>query len=377
MKIAIVTHFPAVPNQPHGGVEAVSVNLVRWLAREPGADVHVVTLQRGVAAPTTTAWEGATVHRLPRPDSSELVGALGPGREAVARFLGELRPHVVHAHDTYGIMTRGLAVPRVFTIHGFIHGDTLVSGTRFARARAALWRWVEHRCWADQPFIVSISPYVRERLTGVARGVVRDIDNPVDERFFDVPRDEWPGTVFCAAAICPRKNQLVLVEALARLVRRGIDARLRLAGPVTEKSYGERMQAAIEAHGLEQRVTLLGQRSTEQIKEELTGASVFALPSLEENSPMGIEEAMAARVPVLTSNRCGMPYMVEHGGTGFLVDPLRVADVERYLGAMLEDAELRRCMGAAARRVAESRFHPASVVRRTLAVYREAIAAEH
>ena len=41
------------------------------------------------------------------------------------------------------------------------------------------------------------------------------------------------------------------------------------------------------------------------------------LTSLEENSPMGIEEAMAARVPVVASNRCRIPYMVCDEESGF------------------------------------------------------------
>ena len=108
---------------------------------------------------------------------------------------------------------------------------------------------------------------------------------------------------------------------------------------------------------------------------ELAQAAVFALVSLEENSPMGIEEAMAARVPVLTSNRCGMPYMVRHGETGFLVDPLDVADVARRLETLLADAPRRAAMGTAAREVALARFHPQAVARRTLEVYREIVTA--
>ena len=184
-----------------------------------------------------------------------------------------------------------------------------------------------------------------------------------------------PGVVFCAAAICPRKNTLVLVEAAARLQQRGIPVELRLAGGITDPAYGEQVRAAIARHGLDAAVQLLGLIGTPQVRSELEQAAVFALVSLEENSPMGIEEAMAARVPVLTSNRCGMPYMVRHGETGYLVDPFEVADVERRLTTLLADAGLRARMGEAARQVALGRFHPETVARRTLEVYREILAA--
>ena len=70
----------------------------------------------------------------------------------------DLRPEVIHAHDFYGLMVKGMPVPRVFTIHGFIYGDTLVSGQRLAWLRSKLWERVEKAGWGgsashhlDQP----------------------------------------------------------------------------------------------------------------------------------------------------------------------------------------------------------------------------------
>ena len=251
-------------------------------------------------------------------------------------FLRDLSPDVIHAHDIYGLTTTGLQIPRVFTIHGFIHADTLVSGESFPRVRSRIWKYVETGGWARQPHIISISPYVRERLSGIARGVIHDIDNPISEEFFRVPRRERKGVIFSAAVISPRKNTLNLVEGFANMLNRGIEGELRLAGAIWEESYGERVRKRIRALGLEKKVVLLGRISMERIREELSQASVFALVSLEENSPMGIEEAMAAGVPVLTSNRCGMPYMVRHGESGFLVDPNDPEDIAYHLEGILE-----------------------------------------
>ena len=372
MKVAVATWFPADPHRPSGGVEAASVNLVRHLAGLDGLEVHVVTMDRGLGAPATAEWEGATVHRLPWAGNRMLTNATGPGRRQVQEYLHHLRPDVVHAHDTYGIMVQGLAMPRVFTIHGFIHADTLVAGGRGACVRSWLWKRVEYSAWADQPHIISISPYVRERLGGIARGVIHDIDNPIAERYFNVEREEQPGTIFSAGAICPRKNTLGLVEAVGRLAEQAADVRLRLAGS-GEGGYLARVKRRVEEMGLGGRVELLGGLSQDELLVELTTASVFALVSLEENSPMAIEEAMAAGVPVVTSNRCGMPYMVRDGESGFLVDPEDPDDIAWRVGQLLDDADLRRRMGAKGREIAVDRFHPDKVARRTLEVYRRAV----
>ena len=373
MRIALTTWFPRNPSTPRGGVEAVSVNLAQALARIAGTEVHVVTFDDEVKIYGQSEWAGASIHRLPRPMGSLLGFSRGEGRRRLQEFLRELRPDVVHAHDTFGIMTCGLHLPRVFTIHGFIHEDTRLQGRWKDCLRAALWKREELATWAQQPHIISISPYVRERLRGIARGVIHDIENPIDAACFEIQRNEEPGRVFSAAVICRRKNQRSLVEAVAQLDP-GSGVNLRLAGPVGEADYGESLEAAIQNHGLRQRVDLYGSLSGPAVREELAKAAVFALTSFEEGAPMGIAEAMAAGIPILTSNRCGMPYMVRHGETGFLVDPNDIHDIARNLNRLLADSALRKRMGEMARTRALEGFHPDRVALRTMAVYEMAIA---
>lgn len=369
----MATAFPADPDSPCGGVEAVSVTLLPALSRLDDLELHVVTVDRSCRAPAHSTWNGVTVHRLPQLARRMLTNAIGPGRRQVSRFLTELAPDVVHAHDVYGLMVKGLPIPRVFTVHGFIHKDTRVAGGRLARVRSLLWRWVESATWADQPHVISISPYVRERLSGVVRGVIYDIENPISETFFGVSRRERGNTIFSAAFIGSRKNTLGLVKALARLVSTGVTAELRLAGGTTDPAYAARVAQCIEANGLRDRVKLLGPLGHQSILDELASASVFALVSLEENAPMGVAEAMAAGLPVVTSNRCGMPYMVRHGESGFLVDPENPDEIASRLKRFLENEALRHAAGERSRQIALDRFHPDRVARRTVEVYLEAL----
>ncbi len=373
MKVAIVTSFPDDPGAPHGGVEAVSVLLVQALAEFDDLDIHVVTTKQDSPASGTEQWGKVVVHRLPWAGGSTLRNAVGPGRRQMRKYIERIKPDIVHAHDTYGLMVKSMAIPRVFTIHGFIHGDLLVSGSRFAGLRSWIWRLVETNGWADQPHIISISPYVRERLRGIATGIIHDIDNPISEPFFDIDRKEHKGAIFSAAAITPRKNTMTLVDAVAELVANGHDIELRLAGSIDNEGYVQQVRDRIQHKGLEKQVIILGRLDTKQVRKELSAAGVFALTSLEENSPLGIEEAMAAGVPVVTSNRCGMPYMVRDGESGFLVDPNNPDDIAWRLGQLLKDDELRRSMEAKGREIALDRFHPAKVAVRTRDVYLRAI----
>lgn len=371
MRVAIVTHFPADPIAPQGGVEAVSVNLVKGLAQLPDTEIHVVTVDSTLDANIVTRWDNVTIHRLPVQKGSVLLNACGAWRHTLQSYLAYLKPDLVHAHDTYGIMTKGLKLPRVFTIHGFIYGDTLLSKQNMAWLRSKIWQFIETRAWSDQSHIISISPYVRERLKDIAKGVIYDIDNPVAEEFFQVCRTEKKGTIFSAALISPRKNTLTLVDAFAQIATEFPNANLRLAGTVANADYGRLVEKRVQAMGLTGRVYFLGKVPTSQILKELATASIFTLVSLEENSPMGIEEAMAAGVPVVTSNRCGMPYMVQHGGSGYLVNPQDPEDIASRFRELLANDMLRTSMGRIGSKIASKRYHPAVIAKKTRGVYLE------
>ena len=371
MKIAIATHFPLDPDAPKGGVEAVSVNLVKGLAQLPDLEIHIVTLDTAINANLISRWGDVAIHRLAVSQGSVLLNSCSTWKHTVQKYLLDIQPDIVHAHDTYGIMTTGLKLPRVFTIHGFIHGDTLLSGKKLASLRSKLWHFFETRAWAEQPHIISISPYVRERLNGIANGVIHDIDNPVADEFFHIDRTEKKGTIFSAAVISPRKNTLALIKAFSRIAADFPHASLRLAGRIVDADYGHLIEDQIQKMGLSKRVHLLGNLTTSQIYQELAAASIFALVSLEENSPMGIEEAMAVGIPVITSNRCGMPYMVRHGENGYLVNPQKHEEITARMKTLLSDDILFRAMGESGRKIAWKRFHPAIIAKKTLKVYLE------
>lgn len=375
VRIAVATWFPDDPGAPRGGVESVSATLVRALAGLPGIDVDVFTFTRRAFAPALEQWQGARIHRTRWPGGPMLTTALGEGRRRLAQFLARVEPDVVHAHDTFGVMARGLRRPRVLTIHGFIHEDTLVGGRRFAALRSRLWRRVEQRAWAAFPQIISISPYVRERLRGVARGQIVDIENPIEPLFFE--RRAWldgPPIIFSAGVLCRRKNTLALVDALALVRKAGLPARLRIAGATTEPAYGQQVEYRIRQLGLEDCVDMLGSLQIADVAAELEHAMVFALVSREENAPLGVQEAMAVGVPVVASNRCGMPYQIREGETGFLVDAEDPATIAARCLRLLTDGEFRRRASAASRAAAQERFHPAVVAQRTVEVYRRALA---
>jgi glycosyltransferase involved in cell wall biosynthesis len=198
---------------------------------------------------------------------------------------------------------------------------------------------------------------------------IYDIPNPVDERFFKIACRPEAGRILCVGWVNERKNTIGAVKAFAAIAGRHGEAKLVIAGEPCEARYFDRVKQTIERYGIGNRVELLGHINRAQLEHELARASVLLLPSRQENSPMAVAEAMAAGIPVIASNRCGMPYMIQEGKTGFLIDPESTEQIAQRLALLVGSQQLCRQMGQAGRQTAMERFHPHAVALRTKAVY--------
>lgn len=377
MRILLHSRYPADFDRPKGGVESVTINLARALARLPGNEVHVVTLERGLEKPVEERDGAIRVHRLPDPGWPQVADILcGPGRRRLIEKVRELGPDIVHSHETHGLFLDGIPFPHVFTLHGFDHANIVAGDERMKHLRAYLWGKVERIALARLHHIISISPYVEAMIRLLTHAIIHPIDNPLDLRFFETPRQTSSvRRILCVGWVSERKNTLGSIRAFAELVARGRDVELIIAGQEKESAYRKQVDALIRDLELGDRVSLIGHVNQRTLLDELGKASILLLPSFQENAPMVIAEAMAMRVPVVTSNLCGMPFMVDEGASGYLVDPNRTDEIAEALSRVIESDERYAALCARSREIAEARFHPDVVAAKHMAVYEAVIAA--
>jgi len=157
------------------------------------------------------------------------------------------------------------------------------------------------------------------------------------------------------------KRVMDVIDVFER-VARVMPARLVMIGDGPDRSLAE---AACRERHLTDRVFFLG--NVPNLEEIVGGSDLFLLPSEAESFGMAALEAMACEVPVIATNAGGMPEVVTHGETGYL---LPVGDTNAMADCAIEilsDDALHRRMGSAARQVAIDRFD----VSRVVPVYRD------
>jgi glycosyltransferase involved in cell wall biosynthesis len=117
------------------------------------------------------------------------------------------------------------------------------------------------------------------------------------------------------------------------------------------------------------------------LKEDITmalyyaAADVFIAPSLEDNLPNTVLEALACGTPSVAFNIGGMPDLIDHQQTGYLAQPSQIEDLARGIAWVLEDNDRLQKLSHAAREKAEQEFSLELQARRYISLYEEALAA--
>jgi glycosyltransferase involved in cell wall biosynthesis len=197
------------------------------------------------------------------------------------------------------------------------------------------------------------------------------VPNAVDASFFDIlptPALDGVSRILCVGMVCPRKNQNAFIRALDPLAATR-PMKVQFLGQTSAgQAYDEEFLSLVRARPW---CTYEGFADRSKLKEHLRLATLLALPSLEDNCPMVVLEAMAAGVPVLAAKVGGLPELLEEGKTGLFCDPLSAASIRRATEDALNGYAGATNYAALARQRALERFHPRVVARRHLEIYRE------
>jgi glycosyltransferase involved in cell wall biosynthesis len=102
-------------------------------------------------------------------------------------------------------------------------------------------------------------------------------------------------------------------------------------------AYGKYLRSLIIKGRLKNNVTILGKLSAAQMKEQYLKASVFVCPSIVENSPNSVGEAMLLGVPIVAARTGGIPSMLDDGRDGILFEPGDVAGLTEAILQIWEE----------------------------------------
>ncbi len=358
MKKIKIVHI--VPMLGPGGAERVAVDLVSGLNRQR-FELALISIWRRIGCELEQVLDNCNVR----------VEYLGKGwgfdgrtYHRLHRVLREYRPDIVHTH----LHVLRYALPSLLLLK---HVSSLHTVHNLAE------REIEPRARCIQRYALShgivpvaVSEEVArslKQLYGIQQCRVIPNGIPTDEYSrSQITRSEWRAKegfrddqilFVCVARFAAQKNHALLLKAFAQGPASDPNAHLVLVG---EGDLREQLEEQAKDLGLLGKVHFLGLRS--DIPDVLNAMDIFVLSSDWEGNPLSVMEAMASGLPVVSTAVGGVPDLLANGKEGFLQPPGDVQGLAKSMAFLLNSAEARQSMGAAAARRTKENFDVSRMV---------------
>lgn len=173
------------------------------------------------------------------------------------------------------------------------------------------------------------------------------IPNGVEQRFFADRQYTKSGKLrlLYAGTWLDQRGIFYIRDALHNLAARKLSFSMTFAGP------GVPAEEILQffGGGLAEHVIVLDAVPAEHMQELYAQHDIFVFPSLMEGLPSVLLEAMAGGMPVITTETCGMPDVVENNFNGLLIPPADATALEQAIVRLANSEELRSSLGAAGR----------------------------
>jgi alpha-maltose-1-phosphate synthase len=385
MRVNLLTR--EYPPEVYGGAGVHVAELSRHLRALPGLDLRIGCFGAPRAEPGTTAYPDR-----PLDAANSALQALAV---SAAMAAGASDADLVHSHTWYAQFAGHAAK----LVHGIPHVATSHSLEPLRPWKAeqlgggyALSAFLERTALTHADAVIAVSramsadilrcyPEIDPRRVAVIRnGIDTEFFRPDPQTRLIEQMGIDPGRPYVLGlGRLTRQKGLVELLRAARQLQPGLREQVRLvvaaAAPDTPEMREEfAREAAWAARAGVDMLWLAEPVPGLALRQLYSHAAVFVCPSLYE--PLGIVnlEAMACGTPVVASAVGGIPEVVRHGETGWLVplsdplDPFPAALAER-IEAVLNAPAVAAEMGAAGRRRVVAEFSWDAVARQTLEVY--------
>jgi alpha-maltose-1-phosphate synthase len=174
---------------------------------------------------------------------------------------------------------------------------------------------------------------------------------------------EEPYTVLFFGRIAPYKGLEDLIAAQPKVTAQVPQARFLIAGAGQFDQYRKMI---CDAHAFEIHNRFI---SNEEIPRLFRRAAVVVLPYVEASQSGVIPIAYEFGKPVVVTNVGGLPEVVEHRGSGMVIEPGRPDQLAEAILELLTDVAMRKRLGAGARRIAETRLSWKTIAAQTAHMY--------
>jgi len=308
----------------------------------------------------------------------------------IKHFIEKFGINIIHSQSSMPdliINHNKLRIPTVITVHSTIDEQAktiraldkgfnqLELSEKMTLALSYFNDFVEGRYYNNKKHYITVSEWGKKNLVnnkGVNPNKIKVIKNGVDSErfkpenksasynyFLELSHIDEPKILFLSRMI-ESKGLTFMIKSLPSILER-VEAHFIFAGP------GKRPNINLP----KKNYTYLGYIPHEICPYLYATSDIFVLPSLYENCPISILEAMASGCAIIASNVGGIPEIISHGKNGLLIHPANSEAIAYAITTLLEDKTLMRELKINARKTAVEKFRWSETISDTIGYYLE------
>jgi len=385
-----------------GGVGTYIVELVRHLPKT--LEIHVVTPSRerlGTSQVKTSDYDFAEyfgdnvhVHFISSASDTFFYNAAFQYAclRRVPRLVKDMGIDLLHSHTAHMpdllLQFRRLKTPTVTTVHTTIVGQRQAS--KESRVGFGDLDLSEKATFAGYPFLrlaeifffsagrryITVSDWMKwqlqQRFPNLRDSSIRVIPNSVDTEFFTPGKEDEKPVVLFTGRLIAAKGPTYLVDSVPRILRSYPDAVFIFIGPGDSAPYETRLRRLGVPRSNFQFLGYLKDRR--DLLEYYRKCTLFVAPTLYENLPIRILEAMACARPVVATDVCAIPEVVTSELNGILVSPRSTKALGNAICSLLGRPDRRTEIGRIARQTVIDRYDWSRNAQKTYLFYEEVLA---
>ncbi len=329
MKVIILTlGLPPVDN---GGAEIATMQLSRCAARM-GHEMHIITMG------SKPEVEGVTVHQVPTLDLRYASGLFCVPN--IVYLIHKIKPDLVHAQSS--LMTPGAIAAKTLLgskVLFYERGGVDTGHPANKYIYPVITRFADRIVAQTESQKLSLARYTQKGIEVIPNGVDMSrfgvTSKEVARKLLGLSPDK---KVILSVGRCrPEKNQMVFVKV----------ARSTNNPNHTFILVGDGPQLNVLKEAAEDKVVFVGAVDNSLIPTYMAAADVLVNTSLSEGFPMTLLEGLAAGLPIVAPNVCGIPEIIETGVNGILTNSQNYYSIVRAINRILDNPYMAKRMSEA------------------------------
>lgn len=296
----------------------------------------------------------------------------------IIKLIKNYRPDIIHLNSSkisiLGSIASLFAKPKtIYTVHGWVFNEPLPVWLKY------FYLYAEKFTAGLKDKIICVSEYDRQtalknkiaptnKLTTIRNGIA-----PINFYSKEEARKKILLTTFIKGGLLigsignlyKTKGFKYLIKAANILIN--INKILATFIIIGDGSERKNLENLIKKYNLTDNFILAGQIN--QAAELLPAFAIYVCSSIKEGLPYSIIEAMAAGLPIVSTNVGGIPEMIEHKKTGLLVKPAEARELAEKIKLLIENKALRQKLGTSTQEKVKTEFSLEKMVEATKKIY--------